>query len=520
MNDQQKNIKTFNLDNINNNANENNINLIIEIPFIKILPTYAIQDICHSISTKKYKKNEYVLKQGEPISNIYIVKTGSFISSINHLSATDISYNINSFIQYQNITNEPFLEERKYELDGKIKHNEEIYLFIYPRKNIFGDVEIISGKETSSFNIKANEDDSVLCYLDRNKWVNLTKRIRIPFTKATMDKMDRINERIAEILESKNNNTIDKVKIWKDKIKYQIEVNDNFEFYNKKIEKKEEKLEKQLNKYIKKEKYKKINLKEKAKSLRDLNSHKNYILKLFKYPSILKNETREFFNKYLDFGNNRKEKRLFKLYKTKSLLNINQDKNNIQSSSNNLSLLYYNNKKAKNSDYLKMKSRFFLTNSIKNNKLKNNSMVDITNLSNLSRQNNKKYNNNSIDLGYSRSRNKNLFNRNNYESKNGEEYKKIQNFSNLYIRQLINNKKNFTIFNSIDNKESKKNKKVKIQYINNKKNNFEQSYTNKSLGKTDIEKINDLLKKRCNISKNNLIERLLGKKIVNSSFNE
>ena len=85
MNNQQKSIKTFNIEIISDNVNENNINninLIIEIPFIKILPTYAIQDICHSISTKKYKKNEYVLKQGEPISNIYIVKTGSFINKL------------------------------------------------------------------------------------------------------------------------------------------------------------------------------------------------------------------------------------------------------------------------------------------------------------------------------------------------------------------------------------------------------------------------------------------------------
>ena len=42
---------------------------------------------------------------------------------------------------------------------------------------------------------------------------------------------------------------IDKVKMCKDKINYQIEVNDNYDFCLKRIEKREEKLEKQLKKY-------------------------------------------------------------------------------------------------------------------------------------------------------------------------------------------------------------------------------------------------------------------------------
>ena len=119
-----------------------------------------------------------------------------------------------------------------------MKNNQIISLFIYQRKNFFGDIEIITGKERSLFNIKANEDDSILCYIDKFKWVKLTKRIRIPFTKAAMDKIDRINERLFDILHIKNKNTIDKVKMWKDKINFQIEVNDNYDSCVKRIGKK------------------------------------------------------------------------------------------------------------------------------------------------------------------------------------------------------------------------------------------------------------------------------------------
>ena len=521
--------KPINIDYLNNNSNENNINLLIEIPYLKILPTYAIQDICHLIYTKKYKKNEYVLKQGEQISNIYIVKSGSFISSINYSSISNISYDINSFIHYQNITNEPFLEERKYELDRKMKNNQIISLFIYQRKNFFGDIEIITGKERSLFNIKANEDDSILCYIDKFKWVKLTKRIRIPFTKAAMDKIDRINERLFDILHIKNKNTIDKVKMWKDKINFQIEVNDNYDSCVKRIGKKEKRLKEQLKKYKQKEKDKKLNIKEKSKSLRDFNYHKNYILNLFKYPNILKNETKEYINKYLNKGNKRNEQRLFKLNKTKSLLNINQyiNKNNINSSNNNLSLIN-SNKKIKNPEILKLKSKLFLTNSIKNNKFKNNSMdmIDILN----STSKNPKNNNIPIELKYSGlSRNKNIFTKNNNEFTNNEEYKQFKNFSNLIIKGVFGNKNNLTFENISDNKEYKSNKTVRIKLLTSNRNNS-QIYNNKSSynslfiadkrEKMDIEKINFLLKEKYNFSKNNLIENLLGKKENNLSFNE
>ena len=277
---------------IKNNENNDNpvdntlINLLLEIPIIKILPSYTIQDICHSISSQKYKKNEIVLKQGDPITGIYIVKTGSFLFSINYSLSSNISHDINSFIQYQNITNEPFLEERKYELEGKITNNQQILLLIYQRRQFFGDIELISGKDKSCFNIRSNEDDSILCYIERNQWVKLTKRIRIPFTKVTIDKINRIEKRIIDIINTKNKNKIDKVKLYNNKINYQIEVNDNYDCCIKKIEKKEEKLEKEREKELKKLKEKnpkiKLKLNEKSKSLKRFEHNKNSVLNLFK----------------------------------------------------------------------------------------------------------------------------------------------------------------------------------------------------------------------------------------------
>ncbi|MBQ2132331.1 MAG: hypothetical protein II431_13455, partial [Prevotella sp.] len=47
-----------------------------------------------SISEYHYKIHEVVLKQGDPITNLYIVKSGSFIFKINHESISSVSQDI------------------------------------------------------------------------------------------------------------------------------------------------------------------------------------------------------------------------------------------------------------------------------------------------------------------------------------------------------------------------------------------------------------------------------------------
>ena len=513
--------------NKNNNSSNDSIlyllNLLSEIPFIKLLPTYTIQDICRLISLKTYKKNEFVLKQGESISNLYIVKSGSFLCTINRLSSSNISHDINSFDQYQNITNEPFIEERKYELKGKIQNNEEISLFIYHKKSFFGDVELVTGKTQSCFSIRANEDDSTLCCIDRNKWIKFTKRLRIPFTRITIDKLNRINERIIEIITRKNKMDIDKMKICRDKINYQIEVNDNYDYCVKKIEEKEEKLEEDLEKY--KSNNNSLKLNEKEKSLKNFQNNKQYILDLFKYPNILKEETKLYLKNNLHNSINKKDLRKVKLIKTKSFLDINQDTNKSNHLANNLSVLFSKHS-SNNSDFLQLKSRLFLTNSIRSfNKFRNNSMSDIFNsyVKNLKFNNLKELKNTSII-----SRNKNNYG--NHSSTRSMIEPKFKNFNNLIIKNIFN-KKNKMISNNSEpiNKENKI-KKVKILSFHDKniRNNMIQKYTNKTINnsmyiankeeKMDLEKINSLLREKYNSSKNNIINKILGKYKANSFF--
>ena len=299
------------------------ISLLLDLPFTKILPSYVIQDISHLIEEKIYKKSDVILKQGEPINNLYIIKSGSFIFTINHESISQVSQDINSFIRYQSITEEPFMEKRKYELTGKIKNNEQIPIFIYQKKKLFGDIEIISGKNTSLFNIYANEDNSTLYIIDRIKWVKLTKRIRVIFTKLTLKKIEMIYDRILEVLKGKDCLNIDKMRLYKQKIFEQIEINNNYDIYYNQLEKKEKKLQNELDKY-KLENKNSEKEKEKSLIIKNFRHNKDYLLNLFKYPNILKEDVRSNLDKYL-FKIKSKDTQRFKLGKTISKINSNQD---------------------------------------------------------------------------------------------------------------------------------------------------------------------------------------------------
>ena len=130
--------KIYKKESINNAPQgEKIIDLLIEIPLIKELSFNIIKQISHEFIKKYYKKNEYVIKQGEPINDIYLILKGSFVITLNHYIEYEVEPDIDTFIKYQNITGEPFNTNRNHEIKGKINKIEEIELFIYQRKKLF-----------------------------------------------------------------------------------------------------------------------------------------------------------------------------------------------------------------------------------------------------------------------------------------------------------------------------------------------------------------------------------------------
>ena len=491
------------------------INLLHELPFVKYLPSYTLQDICHIIKEQTFKKHETILKQGDTINNIYIVKSGSFIFTINHESISHVSQDINSFIRYQSITEEPFLEKRKYELTGKIKNNEEIPIFIYQSKKLFGDIEIISGRNTSIFNIYANEDNSSLYIIDRMKWVKLTKKIRVIFTRLTLKKIEIIYDRILEVLKGKDNLNINKMKLYKQKILEQIEISNNYDIYFNQIEKKEKRLQNELNKY-KLESKNSQSEKEKSIIMQNFRHNKDYLLKLFKYPNILKEDVRIDLDKYL-FKIKNIDSQRFKLGKTISKLNLNQD----LSKNDSMQKIEPQN----------LKSNLFVTNSVK--LLKNNSANNILDNMKILKTFNKKILKNKAlqqeNINYKSSINfyQTPNSKKNIKEENHTPFRKNTN-SIEQTSSNINNNKEQVFFQKMKNcvlKDAINKRKINEKIISkpfelknpkkvNSKNKIMRIYSENKKEKITKDKIDDILNERCKFTKEKLIDKLLGKKEI------
>ena len=500
------------------------ISLLLELECTKILPSFVIREIQKSITEHHYIIHETVLKQGDPINNLYIVKSGSFLFTINHESIAQVSQDIYSFIHYQAITQEPFVEKRRYELTGKIQNKEQIPIFIYQKRKFFGDIEIISGRDKSLFNIIANEENSSLYVIDRIKWVKLTKRIRVMFTRITLNKIKMIYERILDVLKGRDYLNIDKMRLFKNKIYEQIAVNNNYEIYYKQITNKEKKLKDEVNKFKSNNLYSKEE-KEKSKSLINFQHNKDYLLNLFKFPNIIKEHIKSDLDKYL-FKIKEKDTRRFKLGKTIS--KFNQDKD---SSRDDISFKNEN----KNSN-----SNLFITNSLKN--MKNHSANNIFDAAKTIDIINTKKIRNMVFRAGNYSFKSSIINNSNDPTfsnfyKTVESIKKIKgkklsslkemkksaeisnqkyNVNEIYNPQKIQN----WVLNSIINKENiNKNKKVMVKPLKPKgknkiinRNNRMRIYSENKKEKMTQEQINLILKQRYLSSKEHLIDKLLGKK--------
>ena len=325
------------LENNNNiKPNENIFDLLMEIPIIKELPFATIKLLNNEFIKKVYKKNEYIIKQGEEINDIYLIIKGSFVLTLNHCREYNVEQDIDTFIKYQNITEEPFNTDRNYEIKGKINKNEEIELFIYQRKNFFGDIETVSNKKNSLFNIKSNEDNSVLCVMEREKWCSIIKKILDKFGKIVENKLDIIKERINVILTKKQKLKYDKLNLSHERIYCQIIVNNNFDICSDKLNNINRgtknnlinrKAKSNRRKYFikknisiiksKRNKEKNSKNKEKSKSVLNLSNCKNRVMELFKFPVIIKNETKSNFKHFFDNLYSKKDKKRVKLNETK-----------------------------------------------------------------------------------------------------------------------------------------------------------------------------------------------------------
>ena len=294
----------------------NKLDIISEIPFIKNLNYVMRNELAQILKEKSYKLNEYLIKQNDPINDIFIILKGKFILSLNHQIEFNIEHDIDTFINYQNITKEPFNVDRKYELTGKINNKNEINLIIYNIRSFFGDIELLAKKNKSLFNIKCIEADSIIGIINRKNFSNIIDKVMLEFRQNTEIKLDMIQKRLEDILNQKNNFIYSKMRLSKERIAYQLSINHNYKLILDKLNRIKKKInENSLNK-ISNIKIDISNLSEQKNSYQNLNSTKNKpimnkskseinncekkVTNLFMFPTVLKNDTKIIFDNFFD----------------------------------------------------------------------------------------------------------------------------------------------------------------------------------------------------------------------------
>ena len=451
------------------------------------------------------------------------------------------------------------------------------YLFT-KKKYFFGDIEIVSNKNYSLFNIKANEDNSIVCIMDKRRWCGIIRKIREKFNRIVSNKMDILHERIQDILLKKKNMKFDKLKLNQEKIFYQLLVNNNFSICNKKINSIIEHKNKMIQKYNKKHKkrlyinnklindYKDPNIIRKSKSLLNIKTCQEKVMDLFKFPVILKNETKSNFTNFFDKFYIKKDKKRVRLSETKidseplyinrfrniynlnpqqkhkflnivkNYLNKNYSKENPISNSSNKSNIqelftmynyYVNNSheityNSTNNNMLKTSA--ILNNSLKNNFRKNNSVYYNIKTNNSCFQNQI---NNSLKLESKKNLNfgnlkiNNNFNKNKIKMKKIKFNNQITNYSNKKNFDNITRNSNLNKFNKFRNNNSIK--FDEITPLNNKKKRLTiYSSSNNKIFKNEkitTKTIFDaLLKNKCELVKSQMLENIGGEKINKNSF--
>ena len=299
------------------------LEIISQIPLFQKLPLNAFNLLLLKLKEKSYRKNEFVIKQNDIIDNVYLILQGKFMLSINHKVQFDIQHDINTFINYNN----------------------ELILFTYNKKNFFGDIEMFANYKKSLFSIKALEEDCVLGVVDRKSFWEIIYKEKDEFRDDVENKLDMLQERITDILNQKIYSSIDKLKLNKEKISYQLEVNQNYKLITEKFDEIKNNILNNKNKIIFNDKSKSLDSKsldlnktsnsslsdnktdknifnknmknviQKSSSAEDIFNYEKKILNLFKFPTVLK-----YLNKFKNISKLEPQKEFEFLYHVKNHL--------------------------------------------------------------------------------------------------------------------------------------------------------------------------------------------------------
>ena len=466
----------------------------------------VINNIYNSIKEKHLFRGESLVKNGENLDKIYIIRKGYFQVNLNIKQKIKNMFNDLNYFGHYTIKEKS--ENIKYEIKNYYYHDEKYKIVTYGEGEIIGDIEIFLGSKKFLTDVFCNTDSSLIyeiSYQDFNMYSNKTMKEAI--IKEGRQKLKYFRKRIRSIkvINSKKLNYVNRFK----EIIYNKLEEEKGEIFNK--------IENSMNgkyKYEKK-KRKKLNTSSVNYKLKEiinrLNSQKDYINN-----NNDNNNRLESFKNYIKEGNNKYILKLSKESKEENIIFPTSIKNN------NLKLIHSNeiihkdnnviNLDSTYSQYIKTTSSQSIKNKYINKKKYKNSQKTISffinNSNNSNNNNNNKFFKGNINYKpFTSSKENNINSLKIKNSTNNIEYTNLKSESISYKRNILSckkskpvslNEKFQRIFTHLFNHKKKRNTSNEdYDSINNL------NYYN--IQESTLKKVNDCSKQNFNTCSQNIV---------------
>ena len=156
-----------------------------------------VEKFTYYMSVRNCRNEEYVVKQGDELKNIFIIKKGLFEVSYKTENTLKIDFNINYFSQ---INSERFSERRLHEITGYKNISDYNKVIVLGPGEIFGDMEFYKRKENYLFSLKCLRNNSEILFCEVDKFLfGIGNILEKKLKKITKDKIATLRNRLEQI---------------------------------------------------------------------------------------------------------------------------------------------------------------------------------------------------------------------------------------------------------------------------------------------------------------------------------
>lgn len=161
----------------------------------------ALRNIYHIINKRNCKKGEILCKRGDPFTNLYLIKSGSFQISFKSNITIFNDFDLTSFDDKNTINRFPSCIS-KYEIKDSYNDFYEYKIINCGRREIIGDIEYAYSSNKYYFDVKCEVDNSLLLEIPINKFEQIAlHKLKKCLIESGQEQIKYYNKRINEIRE-------------------------------------------------------------------------------------------------------------------------------------------------------------------------------------------------------------------------------------------------------------------------------------------------------------------------------